>query len=457
MTPLLSTIALFTLTTGTPAIADQAVRFSLLSTGAGKKIGYYGPQKLDLSTERPATITRLPEGLESSPHLLFTKLNISAWGNPEANFHVVIEEPEGRSGEPEPGSFRLWIDANGNGDLTDDPTVEWKGRYGKTDDELTFMTYQGVAPVNLGTEAEPYPAGVRLYRFDKTDARRTQTRDSIMYYRDYATEGTLTLLGRSFRAMLADEGCRGDFRGRTAEPGQPPLPHSGVSILIDVNDNGRFDNRGEVFDSHKPFNIGGITYELADITRDGLSFRVVVSSQSVPEIPPPPDHTPGKPITPFEGLLMDGTTVRFPGDYKGKVVLLDFWATWCGPCLAEVPHIVAAYEKHRGAGFEVLGITLDSKDMADKITATAADKGMTWPQVYSAMGWKDPVAQTYVVQGIPAAFLVDGDTGKILAEGGDLRHPRFTETIDRVMAERAVPKPRPRPTREPWAPIMGGE
>src|SRR6185436_2710725 len=105
---------------------------------------------------------------------------------------------------------------------------------------------------------------------------------------------------------------------------------SGVNILLDVNGNGRFDRRGESFDVRQPFNIRGTTYQVADMQRDGLSFRIVPSASSVPEIPTPPEHDVGRKITPFEATTMDGKPVRFPADYAGRIVLLDFWATWCG-------------------------------------------------------------------------------------------------------------------------------
>lgn len=116
-------------------------------------------------------------------------------------------------------------------------------------------------------------------------------------------------------------------------------------------------------------------------------------------------------------------------EYKGKVLLIDFWATWCGPCMAELPNVIAAYEKYHAKGFEILGVSLDEdREAFDKCIA---DKKMSWRHHFDGKGWKNEIAQAYGVQSIPATYLV-GKDGKIVAVG--LRGDKLEKELERMLS-----------------------
>jgi thiol-disulfide isomerase/thioredoxin len=122
--------------------------------------------------------------------------------------------------------------------------------------------------------------------------------------------------------------------------------------------------------------------------------------------------------------------MNFPGDYRGHLVLVSFWATWCAPCRAEEPYVVQAYEKFHGRGLEIIGVTLDAfqRTPAARVVEFVKEQHMPWPQVYAE---GPAIAASYGVSAIPAAFLVDGDTGKILASGDDLRGEALSRTVEK--------------------------
>ena len=118
---------------------------------------------------------------------------------------------------------------------------------------------------------------------------------------------------------------------------------------------------------------------------------------------------PGKPME-IKGDLLGGQ----PFDQKslaGKVVLVDFWATWCGPCIAEIPNMVEQYEKYHAKGFEVVGISLDEEK--EKVDSFVAENKIPWPIIYAGKGWQDPIAQFYGISGIPQLILIGRD-GKVI-------------------------------------------
>lgn len=119
----------------------------------------------------------------------------------------------------------------------------------------------------------------------------------------------------------------------------------------------------------------------------------------------------------FQARTVDGKTINFPGDYKGKVVLLDFWATWCGPCRRELPNVAATYQQYHAKGFEILSVSLDQARQGPALLKFVHDNNMTWPQIYDGRYWQAAVAVQYGVHAIPCPVLVDGDTGVVIAEG----------------------------------------
>ena len=122
---------------------------------------------------------------------------------------------------------------------------------------------------------------------------------------------------------------------------------------------------------------------------------------------------PGSPAPEIEANSPEGKQLSL-SSLKGKIVLIDFWASWCAPCRSENPNLVALYQKYKGKDFEILGVSLDDNQAAWK-TAIAADK-ITWLQVSELKKWESTVVKEYNIEAIPYSVLVDRE-GKIIAKG----------------------------------------
>lgn len=381
---------------------------SVMPKGAMAKMGGYNPQRLQLSSERPEGMLRA----SAIGIVEFGTLNFGPKDDKRAHYFGVSADG------------KLYVDSNGNGNLWDDPAPVWKPIQYKGSDGSTLYRSAGSFEIEAEIGGKTYSLSFGAYRFDPKDAGRAVLKDVILYYCDYAMVGEITLGGKTFDMMLADRAANGDFASTACQ------------VMIDRDANGRFDSRFEIYKAGELFNIGGTTYDVnLGAVSDGV-LTTSVSAESVDEKIAPPNISPGQLAIPFETKTTDGQTVKFPESYKGKIVMLDFWATWCGPCIAELPNVTRAYEEYHDQGFEILGISLDQANKLDVLNDFTKEYNMPWKQVYDGGFWDAEISRLYGIRSIPAVLLVDGDTGEILADASSLRGVTIMKTVGDALAKK---------------------
>jgi len=146
---------------------------------------------------------------------------------------------------------------------------------------------------------------------------------------------------------------------------------------------------------------------------------------------------PGKSFPDFATADISGLALSV-AKFKGKVVLLDFWATWCEPCLAELPTTQKLYAQFHKDGFEIIGISLDTAEGKPSLPAFLAARNMTWPEFCDGREWQNQLARKYGVWEIPSTILID-QNGKII--GRQFHGEALTQAVSQAMAALAR-KPR---------------
>ena len=124
---------------------------------------------------------------------------------------------------------------------------------------------------------------------------------------------------------------------------------------------------------------------------------------------------------------LDGGKLSLPDDLKGKVVVIDFWATWCGPCIESLPELKKIYAQFKDKGVEFVGVSLDKPDQKDEVAKFVKENAMSWVHTYSGKFWDDPTAKAYAVTGIPSVWVI-GKDGMIISDNA-------RETLAEILAK----------------------
>jgi thiol-disulfide isomerase/thioredoxin len=372
--------------------SSDELTMEFVPSGVTAKVGGYRPIRAEMDQAEDIAKV-LPDGLES-PQFGWVKFGNRQWA-------FVVDQPED-------SPTRLFLDTNGDGDLTNDPTPTWEPQ---ERDGLTM--YQGSAQVDLGNDRM---GTVNFYRFDPKDPQRAALANTVLYYADFGFEVVLNLDGLESKSFVAG------------------MPDETTSLGIDRNRDGKISPKRERIQLNRPFNFTGTTQVLK---LENGKLLLVAADEELPVAPMPPDTSIGQQALEFSATTMAGEEIQFPTSFSGKLVMLDFWATWCGPCIAELPHMKEAYAKWHEAGFEILGISFDGPDMTEKLNEFLENNEMPWAQIYEGKGWETTLGELYDVSGIPFVLLVDGDSGEILATARELRGPKLTEFIGKIIKDRS--------------------
>ena len=306
------------------------------------------------------------------------------------------------------GAARIVVDADGDGSLAGEAVA--------------------LLPFETGADAWTGPVRVRLGRTRTVDVRVGLYRGdeaNLLYFVDFGYDLAFRLDDRPMAAFVLGE------------------PGIGTAFGIDRDGDGRFSAARETVEVGKPFNFTGTTYRFvparsgpARSASGGGGLALERVAKPLPPTPLPPNLAVGRPALPIRAPGLDGRPVDLLRDYRGKLVLLDFWATWCGPCMEEVPNVRAAYARYHRSGFDVLGVNLDDAAMRSKLPAFVRRKGMLWRQVFEGKGWEARTSAAYDVDAIPFALLIDGDTGRIVARDESLSGSGLSAFIGKKLAER---------------------
>lgn len=249
--------------------------------------------------------------------------------------------------------------------------------------------------------------------------------------------GILWPEGRSYVFLLGGAPRAGEFQGHALVLVDGDLDGvfgtSGDFFGVDVDKDGRIyaePDGHERFKLTEPFTLPDASFRVRPLAPDGSRVRLEPAPYVAPKVP----LIPGSPAPDFSFRnFLDGRPMSL-GQFRGQVVLLDFWATWCPPCLASLPKLRALYEEFRPKGFEIVGVSLD--ESGEDLRRVLSTYGILWPNAFFGRRWDHPVASLYRVQQIPTTYLLDR---RGVIRFRDLQGEELRAAIAALLAEADAP------------------
>jgi thiol-disulfide isomerase/thioredoxin len=379
-----------------------------IEPGAKVRIGYM-PVQVMFTDVKPAEITKEPT-YKAKP-----KYAVIHIGNgPKSAYNLAFDEPAD-------GDWKVYIDKNQNGDLTDDGDGAW-GKKVVGSGRTVYGVNNYVLRASWGTatvEKSHENYGIGLYRIDTPNLSK-----NAFMFREGARSGELTLAGAKHKVLLVENDGDALFN-KTVETdkatGKPVGKVAGRPewLLVDMKDDGKFSTaEGMAFDVRAPFKVGDAVFE-AKIANDGSSITIAPTTKVAAELTPPrakakPLLASGTAVPDFRAEAWGGGSIQ-PADYKGKILILDFWATWCGPCQKSMPHIERVYNAVKDKNVAVLAVCVwDDKDSYSKWVPANQSK-YSFPLAFDPAGKDNPnsiAIKQFNVSGIPTTYII-GPDGKI--------------------------------------------
>lgn len=309
------------------------------------------------------------------------------------------------------GAPELGLDENRDGQITPSEIKPMVAEAGQDQNGKPIPFYRASRPVQA-----PFSGARVNLNFSYSPAYPT-----VYAFVDYGRRGTAQVGPKRYGAELRDLLHRGDFSAAPGANGQE------IRLMLDVNGNGKFDKRGETFTVGKPFRIAGQTYEARVPKPDGSMIEITPSTAEAVEVLPPYVARRGRPLPSMTGTSVDGKPVRFPEDFAGKPVLLDFMGLWSDDTEAATPALV---ELHKTTGLAMVSVGIGYPDDAPKLVTFAKEKGIAWPILFDPKGWEGPIAQGLGVTRVPTRILLGAD-GRVLALGDELDNAHLGATLRR--------------------------